>query len=561
MTTLYGGTAADMLFTIDPVTGDVKPAAGGTAGVWTAPAGGQAITNLQDASGNAVTHVTAAADGTYGFGAPDGLGTLYVDSGLPSGSRFACQPTALATTVLGLLATAGDASALDALTSQVAALTAIQTAQATTIDGHTSTIGTLTATQATQAAVITGLQQAVAALQAGGTTTSTAPAAPTGFTGTANTDGSVDLFWTESTPAGQLAHFSLSYPGASADLIDQNADTEHLTGLPLGSPITFSLVAVAADGTTTSAAATTTLTPSAATASAPSNVAVTAGDTQALVTATAPTDNTAPITNFAARYRVSPGGDWSLQVYSRDTTPSVMLTGLVNGTAYDIDVQAVMTSTGGTFSDPVTVTPGPTGYTASAPAGVTVTATDPDGFSLTLTPPSDNTGPITDYAVHYRTDPDGPWATATPYGGPNTQLPRNGYPGLTTGTAYDFEAAAVMIGTPGAWSDPVSMTAIGPVPVTADAPTGVTATPTGSGEITVAWTATASSSEPVTHYRVQSRVSPSGDWTVQAVTAADELTAAVDGLTPGTAYDFDVYAQMNDGYGTLSDPVTATPTA
>src|SRR4029077_16925512 len=120
---------------------------------------------------------------------------------------------------------------------------------------------------------------------------------------------------------------------------------------------------------------------------------------------------------------------------------------------------------------------------------------------------------------------------------------------LSANTAYYYEVSASNTGGVSVLSSPpVSATTLSPPAV----PTGVTATATSSGSITVSWTASPSA----TWYQVFSSTSPSGPFVLVGGTLGTPLTNA--GLSAGTTYYYEVVASNSVGTSALSPPVSAT---
>ena len=97
-------------------------------------------------------------------------------------------------------------------------------------------------------------------------------------------------------------------------------------------------------------------------------------------------------------------------------------------------------------------------------------------------------------------------------------------------------------------------------PATAPAaPTGLTTSSVGGGQVTVTWTAPASGGTPIRDYRIERRTSPSGTWVVVDDGVSVATTTTVSGLVGGTTYEFRVAAVNAAGTGAWSVPVTGVP--
>ncbi len=113
------------------------------------------------------------------------------------------------------------------------------------------------------------------------------------------------------------------------------------------------------------------------------------------------------------------------------------------------------------------------------------------------------------------------------------------FPGLQPGTAYQFRIR----GFQGTAASPTTLTAYSntaSITTPFYAPTGLTAGATASeNTANLSWT---DNSAAEGGYAVYYRLSGSGSYTLFGYTAANATTYAVTGLTPGTAYDFQVAA-------------------
>jgi titin len=187
----------------------------------------------------------------------------------------------------------------------------------------------------------------------------------------------------------------------------------------------------------------------------------------------------------------------------------------------------------------------PTGLLATP--GVTV-------MSLAWTAPSFTGGStVTDYTVQYRTAA-GPGAWAT-FAHAASTTPAAVVTGLTNGTSYDFQVAAVNAGGTGSYSTTVTASPN----VAPAAPTALAGT-AGDGQVALTWTAPiGNGGTPITDYTVQYRTSPAGSWATFADGTSTTASATVTGLTNTTAYDFQVAAANAAGTGAYSGTVAATP--
>ena len=203
---------------------------------------------------------------------------------------------------------------------------------------------------------------------------------------------------------------------------------------------------------------------------APTNIMATVGNSEAIVSFTAPTNNGgATITSYTVTS--SPG---SLQ--ATGSSSPITVTGLTNGTTYTFTVTAT-NSAGGSPTSPTS--PSVTPVTIpEAPTSVTATVGNSEAIVSFTAPTNDGGATITSYTV--TSSPGG--LTATGSSPPITVT------GLTNGTAYTFTVEATNSAgcSPTSPTSP-SVTPVAPVTVP-DSPTDVTAT-VGNGQAIVSFKA------------------------------------------------------------------------
>ena len=289
---------------------------------------------------------------------------------------------------------------------------------------------------------------------------------------------------------------------------------------------------------------------------APTSVTATAGDKQATVSWTAPSDGGSAITSYTVTPYAGTTAQTPTTVTGSPPATTTTVTGLTDGTAYTFKVSA--TNAIGTGPDSAasnTVTP--TGPTApAAPTSVTATAGDKQA-TVSWTAPSDGGSAITSYTV-------------TPYAGTTAQTPTTvtGSPpattttvtGLTDGTAYTFKVSATnAIGT---GPDSAASNTVTPTGPTAPAaPTSVTAT-AGDKQATVSWTAPSDGGSAITSYTVTPYAGTTAQTPTTVTGSPPATTTTVTGLTDGTTYTFTVSATNAIGTGPASTASnTVTPTA
>jgi hypothetical protein len=211
-----------------------------------------------------------------------------------------------------------------------------------------------------------------------------------------------------------------------------------VTGLVNGTSYTFTVTATNAAGDSLASLPSPAITPSTV-PGVPTGVTAVAGNTEAMVSWTAPTDGGGSV---ITGYTVSsePGG--ATVTTTGDTTATVA--GLSNGTSYTFRVRATNVdgdSAASLASEPVTPTAPMT--VPEAPVGVVAVAGTADAVVTWEAPPSDGGSPITGYSVTAAPEgvaPEGVTATVTMPGDRVATVT-----GLVAGTSYTFTVTATNV--------------------------------------------------------------------------------------------------------------------
>jgi titin len=571
---------------------------------WTAPAsnGGSAITGYQ-------VQVATSATGTYGnaAGCPTtstttactatGLtnGTPYFfkvaainanGAGTYSGASAGVTPVGVPGAPTGVAGTAGNTQVSVTWTAPGSnggsAITGYQVQVATSAGGPFSNAAGCSTTSTATACTATGLTNGtsyffqVAAINAIGTGSYSAvssgvtpiavPGAPTGVTGTAG-NTQVSLTWTApgttggSAITGYQVQVATSATGPFSNAAGCSATSTTTactaTGLTNGTTYFFQVAAINAIGTGTYSAVSSGVTPTGV-PGAPTAVAGTAGNGQVALTWTAPSSNGgSAITGYQVQVATSATGTYSNAAgcSTTSTTASCTATGLTNGTTYFFKVAAINAVGTGSYSAASSgVTPA---GVPGAPTAVAGTAGNTQ-VSLTWTAPSSTGGSaITGYQVQVATSASGPFSNAAGCSTTSTTAACTAT-GLTNGTTYFFQVAAInAIGT-GSYSTVSSGVTPTGVP---GAPTAVSGT-AGNGQVALTWTAPSSNGgSAITGYQVQVATSATGSYGNAAGCSTTSTTTActATGLTNGTTYFFKVAAINAIGggsYSTASSGVT-----
>ncbi|MDP3972474.1 MAG: fibronectin type III domain-containing protein [Candidatus Nanopelagicales bacterium] len=177
-------------------------------------------------------------------------------------------------------------------------------------------------------------------------------------------------------------------------------------------------------------------------------------------------DGGALITDYLVQYQPAAGGDWVTVADPVSSATSATITGLTNGTGYVFRVAALNSAGVGGYS-PVSavVTPG---LSVPAAAGVPVGVPGDGQVQLSWAAPEDDGGsPITGYKLRHQPATGGAWTETTNPASTTTTIT-----GLTNGTTYVFQVAAINSAGQSPWSP--SSTPVTP----AGSPAAPTPTPT-----------------------------------------------------------------------------------
>jgi hypothetical protein len=246
-------------------------------------------------------------------------------------------------------------------------------------------------------------------------------------------------------------------------------------------------------------------------AAAPTSLIATPGDVSASIAFTAGADGGSAITNY--EYSTDNGGSWLAFSPSQVASP-VAITGLTNGTTYQVKLRAINGVGTGAESSAVSVTP------ATVPAAPTsLQATAGNGSaSIAFTAGADGGSAITNY--DYSTDNGGSWTAFSPL----TTISPLTIPSLTNGTTYQVKLRAINgVGT-GAESSAVSVTPVAPTTPVAPSPS----TPDPSA---------GANSVPGNRVAVLAQRAPrqQGDMMITTGVAPDGATSVVQIATGGSA--------------------------
>ena len=217
-------------------------------------------------------------------------------------------------------------------------------------------------------------------------------------------------------------------------------------------------------------------------------------------------------------------------------------------------MSAINANGSGTASNVDSATTGTT--VPSAPSGLTATASGNTQINLSWTvPASDGGSAITGYKIESSSDGGSSWTNLVANtGNANTTY---AHTGLGAGDTRHYRVSAINANGSGAASNVDSATTGTTVP---GAPTGLTATASGTTAINLSWSAPASTGgSAITGYKIESSSDGGSSWSdLVANTSNTATTYAHTGLAAGTTRHYRVSAINTNGSGTASNVDSAT---
>ncbi len=400
---------------------------------------------------------------------------------------------------------------------------------------------------------------------ANATTATTVPGAPTSLTATASGTGTINLSWTAPSSDGGSSitgyRIEVSSDGGSSwtDRVantNSTGTTHSHTGLSAGTTRHYRVSAINANGAG-NASGTASATTGTTVPGAPTSLTATASGTGTInLSWTAPSsDGGSSITGY--RIEVSPNGNssWTDRVANTNSTGTTHShTGLSAGTTRHYRVSAINANGAGNASGTASATTGTT--VPGAPTSLTATASGTGTIDLSWTAPSSDGGSsITGYRIEVSPNGNSSWTDRV--ANTNSTGTTHSHTGLSAGATRHYRVSAINTNGTGNASGTANATTATTVP---GAPTGLSATASGSTTINLDWTApTNTGGSDITGYRIE--VSPNGnsDWTdLVANTSGTGTTYSHTSLSPGTTRHYRVSARNVNGAGEPSNIDDAT---
>ena len=225
------------------------------------------------------------------------------------------------------------------------------------------------------------------------------------------------------------------------------------------------------------------------------------------------------------------------------------ITGLTNGTTYDVQARAVNANGLGAWSPSGTLKAGLPAR-ASAP---TIAYSGNGLLAVTWATVSGNGSTVTDYDLRYSSDGGSTWTDVEMDSTANTARSYT-ITNLTNNTAYIVQLRATNTHGDGLWS-PSSTSVKAGAP---DAPTAPTLA-SGNATLTATWTAPSDNGSAITGYGVQYSTDGSTWSSANVAVTLSTRTAVITGLTNDTAYQVRVRATNARATGTWSPSATDKP--
>ena len=285
----------------------------------------------------------------------------------------------------------------------------------------------------------------------------------------------------------------------------------------------------------------------------PNSPDVTAGEQSLKVSWEAPGDGGSAITDYDVQYSSDNGTTWTNHPHS-GTSTSTTISGLTNGTWYEVQVRATNAngSSGWSYSGGGMPTDLP-----GKPTSVSVSAGDQKLTASWTAPTDKGGGTINSYETQYCSsscDDSSNWQS----GGSTSDGSTTSYEitGLTNGTTYQVQVRAQDSDyEDGPWSSSATGTP-STTPGTPDSPT-VTV---GERSLKVSWSApTDTGGSAITGYGVQYSSDSGSNWTSHSHSGTGTSTT-ISNLNNGTSYDVQVRAKNANGNSSWSGSSSGTPT-
>ena len=397
------------------------------------------------------------------------------------------------------------------------------------------------------------------------TTGTSVPGAPTGLTATASGTTAINLSWSAPASTGGSAitgyKIESSSDGGSSwsDLVANTSNTTTTyahTGLAAGDTRHYRVSAINTNGAGTASNVDSATTGTSA-PGAPTGLSATASGTTAINLSWSAPASTGGSAITGYKIEVSPNGTsgWTDQVANTNSTATTYAhTGLAAGDTRHYRVSAINTNGAGTASNVDSATTGTS--VPGAPTGLTATASGTTAINLSWSAPASTGGSaITGYKIEV--SPNGTSGWTDQVANTNSTATTYAHTGLAAGDTRHYRVSAINTNGAGTASNVDSATTDATAP---GAPTGLTATASGTTAIDLSWSAPGSTGgSAITGYRIEVSSNGTSSWTnLVANTGNANTTYAHTGLTAGATRHYRVSAINANGTGVPSNVANAT---
>jgi predicted RNA-binding protein with TRAM domain len=268
----------------------------------------------------------------------------------------------------------------------------------------------------------------------------TVPGAPTvGTAVVAGNSGRAGVAFTAPASNGGsviTSYTATSTPGNITGTLSQAGDgTIIVNGLTNGTAYTFTVTANNAAGVSAASAASNSVTPS-TTPGAPTITGVTIGNGQLSLAFTSGSTGGSALTNY--KYSIDNGATFSTRQTGTTASP-IVITGLTNGTSYNVQIKAVNANGDGTATGTTVGTP------STTPSAASITGITAGNAQLSVAFTAGSTGGSATTNYKYSTDGGTSFISSGSTSSPIliSTLSTNGITGLSNGTTYNIQLKAV----------------------------------------------------------------------------------------------------------------------
>ena len=278
----------------------------------------------------------------------------------------------------------------------------------------------------------------------------------------------------------------------------------------------------------------------------------------------APANAGPPITDYDYRYQVKSTPGWTEVTNTTITALSATITGLADGTEYEVQVRATNDEGTSGWSDSGSASTDANAAPAFTSSATFDAAENQTAAGTVAASDSDAGDSVTGYAIQGGAD-----QSAFSIGAASGVLTFRSAPNFEDATDDDTSNTYVVVVRATSGTGARAKTADQTITVTVtdvdgEAP-GVPAAPTVSSasvsSVTAAWAAPANAGPPITDYDYRYQVKSTPGWTEVTNTTITALSATITGLADGTEYEVQVRATNDEGTSGWSDSGSASTDA